>query len=250
MKRPAQVGPALRLCRLLCGLGLTAIATAAPIVPPTDAEPIKIIQTEPAAFPPLLAQQNVTRGCSKIVVGIDVTGKLADALVVGCSHPEFAASALAALRQWQFEPAHVSGEAIFTVTQLDFHFRDRTQGASVVTQPSPDNVGQLQAKIRPESNLLVRFDELDCLPIPIHLVSPAYSAEDAQRHAGKKVVVRFYIDETGRVRLPTLAYADDLVTARQALAAVAEWRFIPPKYQNQPVITRTSQTFVFKGPPK
>ncbi len=250
MKRPSKAGSTLRLCRFLCGLGLTVSATAAPIVPPTDAEPIKIIQTEPAAFPPLLAQQNVTRGWSKVVVGIDATGQLADALVIGCSHPEFAKSALAALHQWQFEPAHVQGEAIFTVTQLDFHFRDRTQGASVVTQPTPDKVEQLQAKIRPESNLLVRFDELDCLPIPIHLVSPAYSADDAQRHAGKKVIVRFYIDETGKVRLPTLAYADDLVTARQALAAVAEWRFIPPKYQNQPVITRTSQTFVFKGPPK
>ena len=250
MKRPSYASPTLRLCRLLCGLGLTALATAAPIVPPTDAEPIKIIQTEPAAFPPQLAQQGVTRGWSKIVVGIDATGQLADALVVGCSHPDFAATALAALRQWQFEPAQAQGEAIFTITQLDFHFRDRTKGASVVTQPTPDNLEQLQAKIRPESNLLVRFDELDCLPIPIHLVSPAYSAEDAGRHAGKKVVVRFFIDETGRVRLPTLAYADDLVTARQALAAVAEWRFIPPKYQNQPVITRTSQTFVFKGPVK
>jgi TonB family protein len=250
MKCHSLVSPTLRLGWLLCGFVLPFGLKAAPIVPPTDAEPIKIIQTEPATFPLRLAQQNVTRGWSKVVVGIDASGKLADALVIGCSHPEFAASALTALRQWQFVPARAQGEAIFTVTQLDFHFRDKTQAASVVTQPNPDNAERVEAKTRPESNLLVRFDELDCLPIPIHLVSPAYSAEDAQRHAGKKVVVRFYIDETGKVRLPTLAYADDLVTARQALAAVAEWRFIPPKYQNQPVITRTSQTFEFKGSPK
>ncbi len=236
----------MNACRFLLCLGLVSLASAAPIVPPEDAEPIAITQTEPAAFPPDLAAQGFTRGWARVLVAVDEEGRLADTLVIGHSHPRFAEVAVAALAKWQFRPAHGRAGPILSVTALNFVFRNEGQGASVTAVPVADDGEDLTPPPLPTAiSLLVRFSDLDRLPTPIHLVSPAYSDEDARRNAGKRVVVDFYIDETGKVRMPTLAYADDLAVARRALAAVAEWRFLPPKYQDRPVVTRASQTFKF-----
>ena len=237
---------AMNTCRLLLCLGLASLASAAPIVPPEDAEPLAITQTEPAAFPPDLAAQGFTRGWARILVAVDEQGRLVDALVIGHSHPRFAEAAAAVLPKWQFHPARGRDGPILSVTPLNFVFRGAGQGASVTAVPAAEGGETLAPPPLPTAtSLLVPFSDLDRLPTPVHLVAPAYSDEDARRHAGKKVIVQFYIDETGKVRMPTLTYADDLAVARRALAAVAEWRFLPPKYQDRPVVTRASQTFKF-----
>lgn len=235
--------PAMNVRRLLLTLALVVPALAAPLVPPEDAEPITIVQTAPALFPPELAAQNHTRGWARVLVAIDETGHLVDTLVIGHSHPQFAAVAVAALRTWQYRPAHGPAGPLLSVAPLNFVFRNDGQGASVTAAPGGEALPP--PPLPTATSLLVRFGDLDQIPTPIHLVSPAYSDADAHRNAGKKVVVRFYIDETGHVRMPTLAYADDAAVARRALAAVVEWRFLPPKYQNRPVITKVSQTFTF-----
>jgi outer membrane biosynthesis protein TonB len=177
-------------------------------------------------------------------VAVDEQGRLADTLVIGHSHPRFAEAAVGALAQWQFHPARGRDGPILSVTPLNFVFRNDGQGASVTAVPAAES-GETLPPLPTATSLLVPFSDLDRLPTPVHLVSPAYSDEDARRNAGKKVVVQFYIDEAGKVRMPTLTYADDLAVARRAIAAVAEWRFLPPKFQDRPVVTRASQTFKF-----
>ncbi len=246
--RPVSPVPpnAMNACRILLCLGLVSFAPAAPIVPPEDAEPIAITQTEPAAFPPDLAAQGFTRGWARVLVAVDEQGRLVDTLVIGHSHPRFAEAAVGALAKWQFHPAQGRDGPILSVTPLNFVFRNDGPGASVTAVPAAEGGETVAPPPLPAAiSLLVRFSDLDRLPTPVHLVAPAYSDEDARRNAGKKVVVQFYIDETGKVRMPTLTYADDLAVARRALAAVAEWRFLPPKFQDRPVVTRVSQTFKF-----
>lgn len=233
---------------LVLALTATRLAGSTPVMPPLNAEPIVIIQTEPADFPLELSNLGVIDGWAKVVVGIDEQGLLLDALAIGYSHPRFAESALAALARWQYQPARVGGRPITAVTQLDFTYRYDSAGAKVVTITALTYSEQLKLRSHRAENRLCRLEELDTTPIPTHLISPAYSEYDIHRNAGKTVVVSFYIDETGRVRLPTINYADDDAVARQALAAVAQWRFEPPKARQQPVITKASQAFVFKAP--
>lgn len=220
----------------------------APVTVPPEVTPLTIIETEPAEYPADLSRLGILDGWVKVVVGVDETGRLLDALTIGYTHPRFADAAIAALNRWQYRPALVGGRPVATVTQVDLSFHFDSAGARVVTMTMLDYGEQLKLRAHKVENKLCSLDQLDGAPIPVVLVNPASSEEEIRRHAGKRVVVGFYIDETGRVRLPTVSYADDDAVARLALAAVAQWRFEPPTSRHRPVVTRASQVFVFKTP--
>lgn len=238
------------LLLLLVALPLAAIlpAAGAPVTVPAEATPIGIIETEPADFPADLSRLGIIDGWAKIVVGVDEAGQLLDALTIGYSHPRFAEAAMAALGRWQYRPAQVAGRPVATVTQVDFNFHFNSSGARIVTLTMLDYGEQLKLRAHKVENRLCSLDQLDSVPMPTFLVNPASSESEIRRHAGKKAIVWFYIDETGRVRLPTVSYADDDAVARLVLAAVGQWRFEPPTSRHRPVITHASQVFVFKGP--
>lgn len=228
-----------------------AFAVVAPLIDAktaptsTTIEEISILQTEPASHPLALLKRGVFEGWARVSLAIDEEGKLIDALILGYSHEEFGQATLDALQQWEFTPAEIDGETVSSVTQLNFNYNRDSSGASVLPVTLMEYIDRRAVIRQPEENKLVRLDKLDGIPVPLHIVSPAYSAKNAQDHSGEKVIVKFYIDEEGNVRLPTLHYADSPVIARQALAAVAQWRFQPPTYQGEPVITRASQEFRF-----
>ncbi|MCF7689004.1 MAG: energy transducer TonB [Cephaloticoccus sp.] len=219
-------------------------------VPAGSIEGIDIIETEPADFPRNLVNAGITHGWTNVIVGIDEHGELYDILVIGYSLPAFAQSAFAALHKWDFKPARINGKPVTTVIQLNFTFDHANNGVKVVTFQTLDFTHHMGNTESEGVEKLFRLDELDQIPVPVHLVSPAYSAEDMRRNAGKKVTVSFYIDESGNVRLPTLTYADDEEIARKALAAVAQWQFEPPAYRGKPVITKASQEFLFTAKDK
>ncbi len=228
-----------------------ALSVFAPLVVAKSAiqsptiEEISILQTEPANHPLSLLRRGVFEGWARVSLAIDEEGKLIDALIVGYSHIEFGQATLDALHEWEFTPAKINGETVSSVTQLTFTYNRDSSGAAVIPVSMMEFIGKRFVSSQPEENKLVRLDQLDGIPVPLHIVSPAYSAKNAQDHTGEKVIVKFYIDEKGHVRLPTLKYADSPEIARQALAAVAQWRFQPPTYEGKPVITRASQEFRF-----
>jgi TonB family protein len=59
------------------------------------------------------------------------------------------------------------------------------------------------------------------------------------------VVVRFYIDEEGNVRLPSVTGQADGYLVEQALTAVREWKFAPVTSGGQPVLVAAQQEFNF-----
>jgi TonB family protein len=60
------------------------------------------------------------------------------------------------------------------------------------------------------------------------------------------MVVQFYIDQEGKVRMPVLADVDcDLELAAAAYDAVRTWSFEPPTVKGRPVIVTARQKFVF-----
>lgn len=225
---------------------LIAAGTAAgePVSFPASIKGISVLETEPASVPRSLYRTGVNAGWTKVAVGVDENGQLLDALVLGYSNQAYADATLAALHKWKFRPASVRGKPIPSVTQLFFNYSHVSGTAQVVLLDGMDYMRQSNSQ--GAVNKLFRLDELDRIPIPLHLVSPAYSDENIRQHAGKKAIVDFYIDETGKVRLPTLYYADDSEVARLALAAVAQWTFEPPTHHGNAVITRARQEFVFK----
>ena len=208
---------------------------------------MKIQQTTEPVFPHHLLQVGVTRGSARVVISTSADGKLSDCLLLGYTHPQFGETAVAALKQWTFVPARMQGEPVGTVDELEFDFS--TSGV-VVTTPNIVEVEEARIlRVRPDhfTPLACAARSLDESPKPILTVNPSYPLALAKRGFKGSIVVDFYIDETGAVRLPSVSSEQDAVLTRLAVDALKQWRFSPPTIRGRPVLVRASQVFNFSN---
>jgi len=87
--------------------------------------------------------------------------------------------------------------------------------------------------------------DLDKIPTPVYTVSPAYPRELADKGVKGKVVINFFIDETGAARMPSGSVHDDDRLSALALAALRQWKFEPPTKNGKPVLVAAQQIFNF-----
>lgn len=222
---------------------LSATVRAAEPVPPPDI-PCKVYQTTAALYPVRLHHQGVMRGSTRIVAEINPEGKLGDTLVAAYTHREFARAALAALREWRFEPGYLHGRPITSILTVDFEFETTGVLVREVTfdRKAPDPFDETHA-YQPH-----RVGSLDRRPVRAQGEEPVYPKAWIEAGRTGSVLVEFFIDESGRTRLPALAEGNDSFLAASALAAVKTWRFTPPTHQGKPVLVRALQLFVFEPP--
>lgn len=177
-----------------------------------------------------------------MLLQIDSSGTLTDSLVVASTDPAFTEEVLQVVKQWRFEPLRRGGETLGSVVELLVNFKidgliaverlDGTRGGSASA------LGEHAYQARGAS-------ALDRLPTPSHVVPPVYPPEWRAKNLTGRVTVDFYIDETGGVRMPTVAPDTDPLLGASAIAAVREWRFSPPLHQGQPALARVQQVFNF-----
>ena len=226
-----------------CGL-LPAIGFAAsPFEPnPADADlGIAIEQVGVLVFPPRMLYEGISSGDVRAAISVDQDGNLTDCLLVSYTEKAFAEVAMAAIKRWKYQPAQVHGRTQSSRADVIFSFRD--QGVFVQSLP-----GAAERRVI-ESILQGRFAyqacplrDLDRIPTPVHVVTPTISG-GSPKHT---VTVGFYIDEEGKVRLPSVPReaADDLFAAA-AVKAVEQWRFEPPLRKGQPALVYAEQEFKF-----
>jgi TonB family protein len=215
-----------------------------PSLPP-DWQSTKIFQTEEPLFPIQLQQLSVTSGEARVVINVDATGKLSEWLVIGYTMPEFADVAVRALKQWRFEPAKLRGEPVGTTVELIFHFE--SQGTLVVSQSAMDNLQARMIQLMAGAYVYkpCSLKDLDKIPTPIFTVSPAYPHTLVDKGVRGKVVISFYIDETGAVRMPCGSVQEDERLSGLAIQALRQWKFEPPTRGGRPVLVAAQQTFNF-----
>ncbi len=233
---------------LLCvGTLWVGNAQAAPDKLSTPIEiPISIIELEPASYPFSMFNIGIYEGWTKVYVGVDDQGNLLDALVIGYSHPDFGKSALEALHRWKFIPASINGKPSTSTVRINFTFNHTTTTTQIQTVGIVDIIENNNVKFQRDHSLIYSLDKLDRIPTPIHIVPPEHPERDIRRYAGRKIEVDFFIDETGKVRLPTLIFPESKEIVERTIAAVKQWRFEPPTYEGKAVITSVRQEFVFK----
>jgi TonB family protein len=219
-------------------------AAAQPGANAPEQSALKIIQTEEARFPLLLQNSRVLNGSASIAFDIDEHGRLTDVLVTGYSRQEFAESAVEALRTWKFEPPRLNGQAWASVQELHF---DYSRTGVVVSLTSMELIAGMMEDLV-QGQLAYRthtLRELDRIPTPVKVVPPASPAL-APNQGKHSLVVEFYIDEQGRVRMPSVARIDaGTHFATSALDAVKQWRFEPPLVSGRPVLVLAKQEFNF-----
>jgi TonB family protein len=232
---------------LILGLGLllsgSVLAQPSPATP--EWQSLKILQTVEPIFPYRLMELTLTEGEARLVIRVDTTGKLAEWLVVGYTQPEFADAAVAAVKQWQFEPARFHGIPVGTISELSFTFSAR---GVVVSQSVADIV---EAQTLRMFNGRYVFEpcpsaELDRQPEPIAAVAPSYPKALADKGVRGQVTVEFYIDQTGTVRLPSVSMRDNVELGSLAVTAVSQWKFTPPTSRGRSVLVKAVQVFDFK----
>ncbi len=236
------------LLSISLALGLSVAASAQLPSRRPEQVTLKIIQTDEPQFPLALRNNPVMEGEATIAINVDSSGKLVECLVTAYSRKEFADTAVEALHRWTYEPARLNGESWPSVQELHFEF---SRSGVVI-----DMTGQDAFSNRLDELVQGRYKyraftlrELDRIPTPIEVVSPV--APPLARGAGKRtIVVDFYIDQEGRVRLPAVkrVEADD-VYAASAMSAVKKWRFEAPVMGGKPVLVHTQQRFDFVPTP-
>lgn len=206
---------------------------------------LKIIQTEDPVFPLGLQNSPVMNGEAKVAIDVDEKGQLTDWLVTAYSRKEFADSAVAALRQWRFEPPSINGQPWASVRELHFDYSRSGVVVNLIgTEAMSNRIESLLQGGYAHRSYTLR--DLDRIPTPIQVVSPLPPAPGAGNRAKHTVAVEFYIDQEGRVRLPAVARTEaGSVYAASALAAVRQWRFDSPTVKGRPVLVLVTQEFNF-----
>jgi TonB family protein len=203
---------------------------------------IAIHEIGAVAYPPTMLYGGVRSGEVRIAISVDENGQLTDHLVIGYTDPGFVDTAVNAVKRWTYEPALADGRPQSARANVLFVFKDE----GVIVQRLPGAIERMYvSEIMKERYVYepCRLRDLDRIPTPVHVVSPVARLEGATH----TVTVGFYIDETGRVRMPAVEResANDLL-AVAAVTAVEQWRFEPPLRQGRPVLVYAQQDFTFK----
>jgi TonB family protein len=227
----------------------SALWLAVPICAQTGAKApdqmsLQIVETRETSFPLQLENRPVTNGDATVAIHVDREGRLTDWLVTEYSRKEFADTAVAALKASRFDPPRVNGVSLPSVKEVHFVYSRTGLVVSIsgleFTMNMIDEItkGRYVYRLRTSS-------ELDRIPKPVRVVSPVNPTLASGEHQ-RTVEVDFYIDEEGRVRMPSVSRSDiGTACAASALDAVRQWRFEPPLYQGRPTLVAVRQDFNF-----
>lgn len=210
---------------------------------------LTIIQTFEPQVKPDFSELLPAFGEVRVVINVDDTGRLVDWLPVSYSHVRFLDAAVEALKGWKYQPAAMRGEPTGVRQQLVFNFQTRGQVASFTGMEAAN---ALFRSVTPPSEVRRVFSgrQLDEVPKPMKVVQPRWVPAVDKSAPGSGVLVDFYIDETGRVRMPTVSNYADATLAQAAVDAIDQWEFSVPTHNRRPVIVRATQWFAFGAPSK
>lgn len=195
-------------------------------------------------FPPFLRLSGVMQGTVVAAIGHDGRGRMTDVLVLEASDPRFAEAALDAIREWKFKPAEAaspSNESAVPVVRFLF----TTGSVSMVPLTTANRTGARRT-VRAETPVeLPNFSHLDQVPKRLLGAEPEFPAALRGRAPGGTVVVKYFVDGDGRVRLPVVITAPAPEFGVAALAALRQWRYEPPRIDGKPVIALERHAFQF-----
>ena len=195
-------------------------------------------------FPDSVRDDGVAEGSVTLAVSRDLAGEPVDILVLSATHPRLAAAAVEAVRQWRFAAAD-SPDTAPRLIQLGF----RLQG--VVFFPIGKNIeAEMAGRMIDKSTQVLltvpRLQTLSQQPKALAQPMPRYPGRPGERGLTGMVAVSFFVDEEGRVRLPEVVEATAPEFGEAAMAAVAQWRYEPPRSNGRNVVARDHWEFKFQ----
>ncbi|WP_221029555.1 energy transducer TonB [Actomonas aquatica] len=207
-------------------------------------QPIEVIPVQPEY--PREAKLRRMDGYARAVIEVDEQGQLVDYLIVEASHDYFVEGAINLIKHSIYRPAMVDGRPVPLRAELPIEFT--VDGITINSdfQSIVDLYLQGGHARDRQTVFQATLQELDAIPVPIAVAAPSFPSELAQQGIVGKVVIDFFIDQAGKVRMPAIAAKDHEQLGTLALEAVRTWRFEPPLRDGHPVIVRVRQEFMFR----
>jgi len=237
------------LCSLVAFWLGVALLPAQTDLPNRDSVPVGIDVTVEPLFPPSLFHRGTTKGQVTLLLVVDNQGTKRDHLIVDSTHPEFAAEVEKVVDRWDFTAARREGQRINAITRLHVNFE---KSGAVISLGPHEVMRHIESLSTPsQKERLTRHiaspRQLDQIPEPVQVVQPLIPSTPGLHPDGVRIVYHFFIDQSGRVRLPHLNEDDvsfieeDILNA--LYDAIVQWEFSPPTVNGEPVIVRASLPF-------
>lgn len=249
---PAAEGDTLQLPDMTVGGGLALKDFAFPakdeVTPPAFPSNDPLIKVQ---FPGTALFEGVATGRATVGVMLDPTGRPADFLLIRYTQPYFGQALLEAAKARDYTPKRLKGIAVPGPFTFSYHF-EPPEGLTNISsfEAAGRRSEEVQGGIRfaYEPHREAELDGAQLEPIQVQIpVLPARLVRPDKRPV--RVLVSFYVDEQGRVRLPEVesALAPELVA--RAVQALQHWAFKPPTIKAKPVLVRAMRAVTFREAP-
>jgi TonB family protein len=197
-------------------------------------------------------------GQVNLQIVVDELGRVTEAEVL-LARPAglFDEAAVAAIRQWIFEPARAGGKPIKVRMgqRMEFSLGDRRPPS-----PSPPPAGEkppiIVREMEPphvpkpgETPIFMAWEDAPEL-IPVTQVRPEYPAIALKAGLEGKVILQIVIDEEGNVIQADVILAQPPgVFEDAAIKAIRQWKFKPAKQRDKAIKVRMAWPVEFRLPP-
>jgi TonB family protein len=225
-------------------LTLTVWATNDRCLDLVEPKPIRQVSPE---YPKSLRLTN-NRGEVLIQFTVDKDGSVRNPTVRQSTHPALEAPAIAALLQWKFTPALLSGKPIARdeIVPIIFGMEDTIQSRTAFsTFPLyPDGLETYRVSGKTGKDMPPQY-RYDTAPQPKLTVLPVYPFEMLKRSVHGSADVIMLVSADGTVEATKVKTASSPEFAQAAESAAFCWRFEPALLAGKPTQTLISRTFDF-----
>lgn len=202
-------------------------------------------------FPGTAFFEGVATGRATVGVMLDPTGRPSDFLLIRYTRDYFGQALLEEAKVRAYMPKRLKGLAVPGPFTFSYNF-EPPKGLTNINgfEASSRRAEEVQggAGVAYEPHWETEIDGARLEPIQVRIpVLPAHPVRSDKRPV--QVLVSFYVDEQGRVRLPDVesALAPELVAS--AVQALQQWAFKPPTIKAKPVLVRAMRAVTFREAP-
>lgn len=202
-------------------------------------------------FPGTAFFEGVATGRATVGVLLDQAGRPLDFLLIRYTRSYFGQALLEEAKDRGYTPKRLKGIAVPGTFTFSYHFEPPEGLTNISSFEAVDRrLEEVQggAGFVYEPHREAELDGGQLEPVRVKIpVLPAHLVPSGKRPV--RVLVSFYVDEQGRVRLPEVesALAPELVAS--ALQALQQWAFKPPTLKAKPVLVRAMRAVTFREAP-
>jgi hypothetical protein len=192
--------------------------------------------------------EGVGEGSATVGVSLDAKGNPTDFLLIKYTRRYFGDSLMREAHRQEFAPRSVKGVAVPGRFVFSYGFVPTIVLGMNNFQAMEERVTEVEGGPRfvYEPHLEREIDNggLEFTKPTVALFPDCY---EEPKGKAVKVLVSFYVDETGHARLPSVESAPSVLLIPNAIKAVQHWEFKPPTLKGKPVLVFTLWTVGFQS---